>query len=584
MSTIPFIEARFFDPAEGRIELETHFVRHLRKLRCRRIPQNLLAPPDEVEALGKILDANLMGIIRFRDDDEARVKRRVKRLMECRKVASGLEHLTRDDRGRLEVLKDGARLISIRNQHHADEPTAALHEDMSWMAPATEVVWHAARRSWREGAPGLRMPPLLLDGPPGIGKSHWARQLGKLLTTPTTVIEATSENASFGIVGSQRGWGGSYPGRLIETVLQSCIANRVMVVDEIEKAGRATSTSWQKDDDDEHRYPDPLYRHCPLVAQLRARHVVTERHREVQAQLCRHLHVDRTGQNTAEPVRFTAGLESRGIILIEPAGGGKTTAIRNALQEFPALGTHPDTGAPRVLQMQVESPATLRSILRALLREMGLTRVSSRTSAWELLDLVKNRIAATGATTIWLDEAQDLFLSRSTREIDDMLKMIKGLTQGPNSVVVILSGTERLIEIAGYDPQVNRRFTKIIPGELQIGADNAGLTEVICDYCAAAGLTFDGSGPVVSRLIYDSRHRFGRAVETTINAIERALFEGDTILGRQHFAEAWGMQEMCAWDRNVFVSPDWHRFEVDAQAVEFDASRTARQRRALLQG
>lgn len=132
---------------------------------------------------------------------------------------------------------------------------------------------------------------------------------------------------------------------------------------------------------------------APLMAQLRARHVVTERDRKVQAQLCRLLHVDLTGQITAEPVRLTAGLESRGIILIEPAGGGKTTAIRNVLQEFPALGTRPDTGAPRVLQVQVESPATLRSILRALLREMGLTRVSSRTSAWELLDLVKSRIA-----------------------------------------------------------------------------------------------------------------------------------------------------------------------------------------------
>lgn len=52
---------------------------------------------------------------------------------------------------------------------------------------------------------------------------------------------------------------------------------------------------------------------------------------------------------------------------------------------------------------------------------------------------------------------------------------------------------------------------------------------MICDYCTAAGLTFDGSGSVVSRLIYGSRHRFGRAVETTINAIERALFEGEPI-------------------------------------------------------
>ncbi|CAM3263567.1 ATPase family associated with various cellular activities (AAA) [Paracoccus aminovorans] len=241
-STIPFIEARFFSANEGRIELGTRFKKHLRKLRCRRIPPELLAPPEDVNAGGDDSDIDLMDIIGISADDAARIQRRVKRILEYRKAASGLEHLKSDDRERLEVLKDGARLISIRNEHHADELAAALHEDMPWMAPAIEVVWHAMRRSWREGLPGLRIPPLLLDGPPGIGKSRLARLLGKLLSTSTTVIEATGENASFGVVGSQRGWGGSCPGRLIETILQSRIANPVMVVDEIEKAGTAVST------------------------------------------------------------------------------------------------------------------------------------------------------------------------------------------------------------------------------------------------------------------------------------------------------------------------------------------------------
>lgn len=109
------------------------------------------------------------------------------------------------------------------------------------MASATETVWHTMRRSVREGWPGLRLPPMLLDGPPGIGKSHWARRLGQLLTVPTAVVEATSENASFGVVGSQRGWGSAYPGRVLETILQAGVANPILVVDEVEKARKATS-------------------------------------------------------------------------------------------------------------------------------------------------------------------------------------------------------------------------------------------------------------------------------------------------------------------------------------------------------
>ncbi|WP_265499641.1 hypothetical protein [Paracoccus beibuensis] len=64
-STIAVIEARFFSASEGRIEIETRFMRHLRKLRCRRIPPDRVAPPDGIDALGEMSDTDLMGIIRF---------------------------------------------------------------------------------------------------------------------------------------------------------------------------------------------------------------------------------------------------------------------------------------------------------------------------------------------------------------------------------------------------------------------------------------------------------------------------------------------------------------------------------------
>ena len=98
------------------------------------------------------------------------------------------------------------------------------------------------RRSVPEGAPRLRLPPQFINGVPGIGKSHWARRLGEMLARPTTFMEATSKSASLGLVGSQRGWGNAHPGRMIETVLDSLIANPIIVIDEVEKADTVQST------------------------------------------------------------------------------------------------------------------------------------------------------------------------------------------------------------------------------------------------------------------------------------------------------------------------------------------------------
>ncbi|HEY0213266.1 MAG TPA: hypothetical protein VGC40_06735, partial [Paenirhodobacter sp.] len=65
----------------------------------------------------------------------------------------------------------------------------------------------------------MRLPLVQLDSPAGIGKSHWARRLGTLIGVPGMVYDATTENASFGLVGSQRGWGNAAPGRLVNLIL-----------------------------------------------------------------------------------------------------------------------------------------------------------------------------------------------------------------------------------------------------------------------------------------------------------------------------------------------------------------------------
>lgn len=64
------------------------------------------------------------------------------------------------------------------------------------------------------------------------------------------------------------------------------------------------------------------------------------------------------------------------------------------------------------------------------------------------------------------------------------------------------------------------------------------------------------------------RYRFGRSIETALNAIEAALDSGDDGLTNDHFAQAWAMLEGCAPGRNVFLADDWSSIDPDRDDSE----------------
>lgn len=144
-------------------------------------------------------------------------------------------------RRRAAALEHGVRMERLASEHRADEIAAALHEEMPWMARATEIAWHALRESVREGAPAVRLPPLLLDGSPGIGKSHWARRLAERVGTPSELIDAANEPAGFAVAGSQKGWSIAHPGRPVALILRERVGNPVIVIDEVDKVGDVRS-------------------------------------------------------------------------------------------------------------------------------------------------------------------------------------------------------------------------------------------------------------------------------------------------------------------------------------------------------
>jgi ATP-dependent Lon protease len=82
----------------------------------------------------------------------------------------------------------------------------------------------------------LEITPMLLLGPPGIGKTHFARTIAQLLGTGLGFVSMSSLTAGWVLSGANSQWKGARPGKVFETLVDGAYANPVMVVDEIDKA------------------------------------------------------------------------------------------------------------------------------------------------------------------------------------------------------------------------------------------------------------------------------------------------------------------------------------------------------------
>src|SRR5438067_10086196 len=82
----------------------------------------------------------------------------------------------------------------------------------------------------------IELPPMLLLGEPGIGKTYFARKISHLLGTGFGLVPMSSLTAGWVLSGASSQWKNAKPGKVFDTLVNGDYANPVIVVDEIDKA------------------------------------------------------------------------------------------------------------------------------------------------------------------------------------------------------------------------------------------------------------------------------------------------------------------------------------------------------------
>jgi ATP-dependent Lon protease len=82
----------------------------------------------------------------------------------------------------------------------------------------------------------LRIPPMLLVGPPGVGKTYFATRLADVLGVRQFLYALEAAETVAVLTGSEKHWYSAEPGELYKLIVLGQHANPVVVLDELDKA------------------------------------------------------------------------------------------------------------------------------------------------------------------------------------------------------------------------------------------------------------------------------------------------------------------------------------------------------------
>ncbi len=130
------------------------------------------------------------------------------------------------------MLRVGGQRFTVKPS--AMPPMDELFEDLPNFARVLEDI-RKQLALCMDSEDAVELPPMLLLGAPGIGKTHFARRIAQLLGTGFGFVPMSSLTAGWILGGASSQWKNAKPGKVFETFLNGDYANPVMVVDELDK-------------------------------------------------------------------------------------------------------------------------------------------------------------------------------------------------------------------------------------------------------------------------------------------------------------------------------------------------------------
>lgn len=138
--------------------------------------------------------------------------------------------------GEIEALKERlAKPRPLAPAGDVDASIAALYARFPWFASALNALRRdiIARAKTRHG--GCSFAPILLLGPPGVGKSRFVRALAEAFALPFQRVDRAGETDNRDFAGTAKGWASAEVAMPVRLLARIDVANPLIFVDEIDK-------------------------------------------------------------------------------------------------------------------------------------------------------------------------------------------------------------------------------------------------------------------------------------------------------------------------------------------------------------